>query len=100
MQNADNTDDLQKAVLAVEAAISSNNPKSAFNYFTPEGYTLFANLMTKNGKVTLVGKAQSHNFIIADATSSEEPQTSNDRSATARRSWKNWFTDSTPNRER
>lgn len=66
MQNADNTDDLQQAVLAVEAAISSNNPKSAFNYFTPEGYTLFANLMTKNGKVTLVGKAQSHNFIIAD----------------------------------
>lgn len=66
MQNADNTDDLQKAVLAVEAAISSNNPKSAFNYFTPEGYTLFANLMEKNGKVTLVGKAQSHNFIIAD----------------------------------
>lgn len=66
MQNADNTDDLQKAVLVVEAAISSNNPKSAFNYFTPEGYTLFANLMAKNGKVTLVGKAQSHNFIIAD----------------------------------
>lgn len=66
MQNADNTDDLQQAVLAVEAAISSNNPKSAFNYFTPEGYTLFANLMTKNGKVTIVGKAQSHNFIIAD----------------------------------
>lgn len=66
MQNADNTDDLQKAVLAVEASISSNNPKSAFNYFTPEGYTLFANLMAKNGKVTLVGKAQSHNFIIAD----------------------------------
>lgn len=66
MQNADNTDDLQKAVLAVEAAISSNNPKSAFSYFTPEGYTLFANLMAKNGKVTLVGKAQSHNFIIAD----------------------------------
>lgn len=66
MQNADNTDDLQKAVLAVEAAISSNNPKSAFNYFTPEGYALFANLMAKNGKVTLVGKAQSHNFIIAD----------------------------------
>lgn len=66
MQNADNTDDLQKAVLAVEAAISSNNPKSAFNYFTPEGYTLFANLMAKNGKVTLVSKAQSHNFIIAD----------------------------------
>lgn len=66
MQNADNTDDLQKAVLAVEAAISSNNPKSAFNYFTPEGYTLFANLMAKKGKVTLVGKAQSHNFIIAD----------------------------------
>lgn len=66
MQNADNTDDLQKAVLAVETAISSNNPKSAFNYFTPEGYTLFANLMAKNGKVTLVGKAQSHNFIIAD----------------------------------
>lgn len=66
VQNADNTDDLQKAVLAVEAAISSNNPKSAFNYFTPEGYTLFANLMAKNGKVTLVGKAQSHNFIIAD----------------------------------
>lgn len=66
MLNADNTDDLQKAVLAVEAAISSNNPKSAFNYFTPEGYTLFANLMAKNGKVTLVGKAQSHNFIIAD----------------------------------
>ena len=66
MQNADNTDDLQKAVLAVDAAISSNNPKSAFNYFTPEGYTLFANLMAKNGKVTLVGKAQSHNFIIAD----------------------------------
>lgn len=66
MQNADNTDDLQKAVLTVEAAISSNNPKSAFNYFTPEGYTLFANLMAKNGKVTLVGKAQSHNFIIAD----------------------------------
>lgn len=66
MQNADNTDDLQKAVLAVEAAISSNNPKSAFNYFTPEGYMLFANLMAKNGKVTLVGKAQSHNFIIAD----------------------------------
>lgn len=66
MQNADNTDDLQKAVLAVEAAISSNNPKSAFNYFTPEGYTLFANLMAKNGKVTLVGKAQGHNFIIAD----------------------------------
>ena len=66
MQNADNTDDLQKAVLAVEAAISSNNPKSAFNYFTPEGYTLFANLMAKNGKGTLVGKAQSHNFIIAD----------------------------------
>lgn len=66
MQNANNTDDLQKAVLAVEAAISSNNPKSAFNYFTPEGYTLFANLMAKNGKVTLVGKAQSHNFIIAD----------------------------------
>lgn len=66
MQNADNTDDLQKAVLAVEAAISSNNPKSAFNYFTPEGYTLFANLMAKNGKVTIVGKAQSHNFIIAD----------------------------------
>lgn len=66
MQNADNTDDLQKAVLAVEAAISSNNPKSAFNYFTPEGYTLFANFMAKNGKVTLVGKAQSHNFIIAD----------------------------------
>lgn len=66
MQNANNTDDLQKAVLAVEAAISSNNPKSAFSYFTPEGYTLFANLMAKNGKVTLVGKAQSHNFIIAD----------------------------------
>lgn len=66
MQNANNTDDLQKAVLAVEAAISSNNPKSAFNYFTPEGDTLFANLMAKNGKVTLVGKAQSHNFIIAD----------------------------------
>ena len=66
MQNADNTDDLQKAVLAVEAAISSNNPKSAFNYFTPEGYTLFANLMAKTGKVTLVGKAQNHNFIIAD----------------------------------
>lgn len=66
MQNADNTDDLQKAVLAVEAAISSNNPKSAFSYFTPEGYTLFANLMAKNGKVTLVGKTQSHNFIIAD----------------------------------
>ena len=66
MQNADNTDDLQKAVLAVEAAISSNNPKSAFNYFTPEGYTLFANLMAKNGKVTLVGKAQSHNFITSD----------------------------------
>lgn len=66
MQNADNTDDLQQAVLAVEAAISTNNPKSAFNYFTPEGYTLFANLMAKNGKVTLVGKAQSHNFIIAD----------------------------------
>lgn len=66
MQNAENTDDLQQAVLAVEAAISSNNPKSAFNYFTPEGYTLFANLMAKNGKVTLVGKAQSHNFIIAD----------------------------------
>lgn len=66
MQNADNTDDLQQAVLTVEAAISSNNPKSAFNYFTPEGYTLFANLMAKNGKVTLVGKAQSHNFIIAD----------------------------------
>lgn len=66
VQNADNTDDLQKAVLAVEAAISSNNPKSAFSYFTPEGYTLFANLMAKNGKVTLVGKAQSHNFIIAD----------------------------------
>lgn len=66
MQNADNTNDLQQAVLAVEAAISSNNPKSAFNYFTPEGYTLFANLMAKNGKVTLVGKAQSHNFIIAD----------------------------------
>lgn len=66
MQNADNTDDLQQAVLAVEVAISSNNPKSAFNYFTPEGYTLFANLMAKNGKVTLVGKAQSHNFIIAD----------------------------------
>ena len=66
MQNADNTDDLQQAVLAVEAAISSNNPKSAFNYFTPEGYTLFANLMAKNGKVTLVGKTQSHNFIIAD----------------------------------
>ena len=66
MQNADNTDDLQKAVLAVEAAISSNNPKSAFNYFTPEGYALFANLMAKNGKVTLVGKTQSHNFIIAD----------------------------------
>lgn len=66
MQNADNTDDLQQAVLAVEAAISSNNPKSVFNYFTPEGYTLFANLMAKNGKVTLVGKAQSHNFIIAD----------------------------------
>lgn len=66
MQNADNTDDLQQAVLAVEAAISSNNPKSAFNYFTPEGYTLFANLMAKNGKVTLVGKAQSHDFIIAD----------------------------------
>lgn len=66
MQNADNTDDLQKAVLAVEVAISSNNPKSAFNYFTPEGYTLFANLMAKNGKVTLVGKAQSHDFIIAD----------------------------------
>lgn len=66
MQNADNTDDLQQAVLAVEAAISSNNPKSAFNYFTPKGYTLFANLMAKNGKVTLVGKAQSHNFIIAD----------------------------------
>lgn len=66
MQNADNTDNLQQAVLAVEAAISSNNPKSAFNYFTPEGYTLFANLMAKNGKVTLVGKAQSHNFIIAD----------------------------------
>ena len=66
MQNADNTDDLQQAVLAVEAAISSNNPKSAFNYFTPEGYTLFATLMAKNGKVTLVGKAQSHNFIIAD----------------------------------
>lgn len=66
MQNADNTDDLQQAVLAVEAAISSNNPKSAFNYFTPEGYTLFANLMAKNGNVTLVGKAQNHNFIIAD----------------------------------
>lgn len=66
MQNADNTDDLQKAVLAVEAAISSNNPKLAFSYFTPEGYTLFANLMAKNGKVTLVGKAQNHNFIIAD----------------------------------
>lgn len=66
MQNADNTDDLQQAVLAVEAAISSNNPKSAFNYFHAEGYTLFANLMAKNGKVTLVGKAQSHNFIIAD----------------------------------
>lgn len=66
MQNADNTDDLQQAVLAVESAISSNNPKSAFSYFTPEGYTLFANLMAKNGKVTLVGKAQNHNFIIAD----------------------------------
>lgn len=66
MQNADNTDDLQQAVLAVESAISSNNPKSTFNYFTPEGYTLFANLMAKNGKVTLVGKAQNHNFIIAD----------------------------------
>lgn len=66
MQNADNTDDLQQAVLAVESAISSNNPKSAFNYFTPEGYTLFANLMANNGKVTLVGKAQNHNFIIAD----------------------------------
>lgn len=66
MQNADNTDDLQQAVLAVESAISSNNPKSAFNYFTHEGYTLFANLMAKNGKVTLVGKAQNHNFIIAD----------------------------------
>lgn len=66
IQNADNTDDLQQAVLAVESAISSNNPKSAFNYFTPEGYTLFANLMAKNGKVTLVGKAQNHNFIIAD----------------------------------
>lgn len=66
MQNADNTDDLQQAVLAVESAISSNNPKSAFNYFTPEGYTLFANLMAKNGKVTLVGKAQNLNFIIAD----------------------------------
>ena len=66
MQNAENTDDLQQAVLAVESAISSNNPKSAFNYFTPEGYTLFANLMAKNGKVTLVGKAQNHNFIIAD----------------------------------
>ena len=66
MQNADNTDDLLQAVLAVESAISSNNPKSAFNYFTPEGYTLFANLMAKNGEVTLVGKAQSHNFIIAD----------------------------------
>lgn len=66
MQNADNTDDLQKAVLAVESAISANAPKSAFSYFTPEGYTLFANLMAKNGKVTLVGKAQNHNFIIAD----------------------------------
>lgn len=66
MQNANNTDDLQKAVLAVESAISSNTPKSAFNYFTPEGYTLFSNLMAKNGNVTLVGKTQSHNFIIAD----------------------------------
>ncbi len=66
MQAANNIDDLQKAVLAVEAAIATNNPKAAFNLFTPEGYKLFSNLMEKNGKVTLVGKTQSHNFIIAD----------------------------------
>lgn len=50
------------AMNKIEAAIKSENPKSVFNYFTPEGYELFENLVTKTGTVSVVGGDKSYTF--------------------------------------
>lgn len=61
-----NSDGLTYIMGQVENAIRCGTPRSVFSYFTPEGYKLFETLMTKTGKVSLVGKQQTYEFVCAN----------------------------------
>ena len=55
----------KSALDVIEQAISAGNPTLAKGYFdeSSEGYNMFATLLTKTGKVSLVGKKQNYEFI-------------------------------------
>ncbi len=64
-QVADNTI-LLGVMKQVENAIRQGSPESVYSHFTPEGYRLFKTLLTETGKVSLIGKEQTYEFIQAN----------------------------------
>lgn len=61
---ADNNDKYIAVMRTVEGAIKAGSPRMAKDCFTDEAYGMFDTLMTKTGKVSLVGE-QKYDFIVA-----------------------------------
>ena len=65
MNETTDKSDHQKIMEQVEAAIKAKSPETAYNCFVPDSYSLFRDLLTKTGTVSLVG-TPSYSFIDAD----------------------------------
>ena len=62
----ENSSELAGVLKQVEASIEKGKPQDVYSYFTPDGYKLFETLLNKTGKVSLVGKTQSYEFVRAN----------------------------------
>lgn len=60
------SEELEKTLRTIENAIRQENPRSAYEHFTPEGYKLFESLLTKTGHVSLIGNVQNYEFLKAN----------------------------------
>lgn len=58
--------ELINALQQVENAIKQGTPQSAYPHFTPEGYKLFETLLTKTGRISLIGEKQDYEFVQAN----------------------------------
>ena len=55
--------DYLEAMKKIEEAIKTDNPKTAYSHFTPDGYKMFDTLLNRTGKVALFGVSQNYSFI-------------------------------------
>lgn len=65
MNETTDKSDYQKLMKQVEAAIRTKSPEAAYNCFTPDSYSLFRDLLTQTGTVSLSGEP-SYSFIDPD----------------------------------